>query len=55
MAFVHGHARDTGWVVAHLRRPTEAEEGQLPLLPPPLPREPPDLGVEPAPGSPADA
>lgn len=32
MSFVHGHARDTGWVVAHRRRPNEAEEGQLPLL-----------------------
>ncbi len=32
MAFVHGHARATGWVVAHRRRPNDAEEGQLPLL-----------------------
>ncbi len=33
MTFVHGHARDTGWVMAHRRRPNDAEEGQLPLLP----------------------
>jgi hypothetical protein len=32
MSFVHGHARDTGWVVAHRRRPSAAEDGQLPLL-----------------------
>jgi hypothetical protein len=36
MAFVHGHARDTGWVVAHIRPPTDAEDGQLRL---PLPAE----------------
>ena len=46
MAFVHGHARDTGWVVAHLRRPNDAEEGQIALLVPdeviPLPREAPE-------------
>jgi hypothetical protein len=42
MAFVHGHARDTGWVVAHLRRPNRAEEGQIPLvLALPKPRDPP--------------
>ncbi|HET6259773.1 MAG TPA: hypothetical protein VFE39_14085 [Pseudonocardia sp.] len=43
MSFVHGHARDTGWVVAHVRRPTRAEDGQLPLLavvPLPRPAEP---------------
>jgi hypothetical protein len=33
MSFVHGHARATGWVMAHLRRPTRPEPGQLPLLP----------------------
>lgn len=43
MAFVHGHARDSGWVVAHVRAPVEAEDGQLPL---------PDL--DPAPGPPPD-
>ncbi len=51
MTFVHGHARDAGWVMAHLRRPTDAEDGQLPLLPVPRPRESPDLAdheVEPA-------
>lgn len=32
MSFVHGHPRDTGWVVAHRRRPNHAEDGQLPLL-----------------------
>jgi hypothetical protein len=34
VSFVHGHARATGWVVAHVRRPTRAEEGQLPLSEP---------------------
>jgi hypothetical protein len=39
VSFVHGHARATGWVVAHVRRPTSAEDGQLPLLAVvPLPR-----------------
>jgi hypothetical protein len=42
MSFVHGHARDTGWVVAHRRAPHRAEDGQLPLpVPaPPTPAEP---------------
>jgi hypothetical protein len=41
VSFVHGHARATGWVVAHVRRPTTAEGGQLPLLAVvPLPRDP---------------
>jgi len=43
VSFVHGHARATGWVVAHVRRPTRAEDGQLPLLavvPLPRPAEP---------------
>ncbi|HZG90314.1 MAG TPA: hypothetical protein VEZ42_08880 [Pseudonocardia sp.] len=31
MSFVRGHPRDTGWVVGHLRAPTGAEDGQLPL------------------------
>jgi hypothetical protein len=44
MAFVHGHARDTGWVVAHVRAPVDAEDGQLELVP-----EPP--AGEPAPGA----
>lgn len=35
MSFVHGHSRDTGWVVAHLRPPTDAEDGQLTLPLPP--------------------
>jgi hypothetical protein len=38
VSFVHGHPRRTGWVVAHVRRPSRAEPGQLPLLlvvPPP--------------------
>lgn len=57
MSFVHGHARESGWVMAHRRRPNEAEEGQLPLIPEPVvpdPREPADrenLGTEPAAGS----
>jgi hypothetical protein len=41
VSFVHGHARATGWVMAHVRRPTTAEDGQLPLLAAvPLPRPP---------------
>jgi hypothetical protein len=32
MAFVHGHARDTGWVMAHLRRPNDAADDQIALL-----------------------
>jgi len=47
LSFVHGHARETGWVMAHRRRPNEAEEGQLPLIPEPVvpdPREPVDDG-----------
>jgi len=56
LAFVHGHARDAGWVMAHLRRPTDAAEGQLPLLPLPRPRESDleDCEVEPALGSPGE-
>jgi hypothetical protein len=39
VSFVQGHARRTGWVVAHVRRPNRAEDGQLPLLAVlPLPR-----------------
>jgi len=37
MAFVHGHARDSGWVVAHVRAPVDAEDGQLSLVPEPEP------------------
>ena len=33
MAFVHGHARATGWVMAHVRAPNQAGDGQLALLP----------------------
>jgi hypothetical protein len=40
MAFVHGHARETGWVVAHVRPPVEAEEDQLALVEVPPPDEP---------------
>src|SRR3712207_1063428 len=32
MAFVPGHARDTGWVVAHVPAPVHAEDGQLALV-----------------------
>jgi hypothetical protein len=39
VSFVHGHPRAAGWVKGHLRKPTRAEEGQLPLLMP-LPRSP---------------
>lgn len=38
MSFVQGHARDAGWVVAHIRPPTDAEDGQL-QLPLPAPDE----------------
>jgi hypothetical protein len=38
MAFVHGHARETGWVVAHVRPPVTAEDDQLAL--PDVPAEP---------------
>ncbi len=40
MAFVHGHARDSGWVVAHVRAPVDAQEGQLSLVPEPDEPEP---------------
>lgn len=33
MVFVQGHARATGWVMAHRRAPNRPEEGQLELLP----------------------
>jgi hypothetical protein len=32
VAFVHGHPRETGWVVAHVRAPVEAEDDQLVLV-----------------------
>jgi hypothetical protein len=56
MAFVHGHARDNGWVVAHVRAPVDAEDGQLPLDPDP--GEPGEVAevtdpAEPAPAAPA--
>jgi hypothetical protein len=41
MAFVHGHARDTGWVVAHVRAPVDAEDGQLELVSDPSPDDEP--------------
>ncbi|WP_170231768.1 hypothetical protein [Pseudonocardia kunmingensis] len=45
MSFVHGHPRSTGWVVAHVRRPSRPEPGQLPLLlVVPLPRPPTEEG-----------
>ena len=31
MSFVHGHARESTWVVSHLRAPNRAEDGQLEL------------------------
>jgi len=31
MAFVHGHARESGWVVSHYRRPQRAGDDQLDL------------------------
>jgi hypothetical protein len=31
MAFVHGHARESGWVVSHYRRPQSAGDDQLDL------------------------
>jgi hypothetical protein len=53
MTFVHGHARDTGWVVAHRRKPNRAEDGQLPLTDLeqviPRPRDPPDAEGGPPP------
>jgi hypothetical protein len=38
MPFVHGHARESGWVVSHYRRPQRAGDDQLDLsLPGPRP------------------
>src|SRR5689334_22780411 len=42
VSFVHGHARDTGWVMAHLRSPARPGPGQLPLLPGPVRLLPPE-------------
>ncbi|GAA4760627.1 hypothetical protein GCM10023199_46300 [Actinomycetospora chibensis] len=42
MAFVHGHARESGWVVSHYRRPQRAGDDQLPL---PGQREPAEAQV----------
>jgi hypothetical protein len=39
MAFVHGHARETGWVVSHYRRPQRAGDDQLDLELPAARRE----------------
>jgi hypothetical protein len=45
VSFVHGHPRREGWVVAHVRRPSRPELGQLPLLlVVPLPRPPAEEG-----------
>lgn len=54
MAFVHGHARDTGWVVAHVRAPVDAGDGQLELVPGPAPADEPAPPAEPAPVTAAD-
>jgi hypothetical protein len=42
MAFVRGHARESGWVVSHYRRPQRAGDDQLPL---PGQREPAEAQV----------
>jgi len=44
VAFVHGHPRETGWVVAHVRPPVTAEEDQLALVdvPEPEPEDDPE-------------
>ena len=42
MAFVRGHARESGWVVSHYRRPQHAGDDQLPL---PGQREPAEAQV----------
>lgn len=34
MSFVHGHARESGWVVSHYRRPQRAGDDQLDLVEP---------------------
>jgi hypothetical protein len=40
MPFVHGHPRESGWVVSHSRRPQRAGDDQLDLaLPGPRPGE----------------
>lgn len=31
MSFVHGHPRESGWVVSHYRRPQRAGDDQLDL------------------------
>jgi hypothetical protein len=50
MAFVHGHARETGWVVSHYRRPQRAGDDQLDLELPAPRREDDDQ-----PGGPGDS
>jgi hypothetical protein len=32
MPFVHGHARESGWVMSHYRRPQRAGDEQLDLV-----------------------
>lgn len=53
MAFVHGHARETGWVVSHYRRPQRAGDNQLDLALP-APRDEDDQPTEPAEPEPED-
>lgn len=45
MPFVHGHPRESGWVVSHYRRPQRAGDDQLDLsLPAPRTRDEGDDG-----------
>lgn len=47
MPFVHGHPRETGWVVSHYRRPQQAGDDQLDLsLPAPRTGDDADRGEE---------
>jgi hypothetical protein len=53
VAFVHGHPRETGWVVAHVRPPVEAEDDQLALVEVPAgDPDPDDPAPEPSPEGP---
>jgi len=53
MAFVHGHARETGWVVSHYRRPQRAGDDQLDLTLPAQQQDRPDQASDTT--GPADA